>query len=227
MRYSLAVGWAISCLACLCGTSRAATPELFQSHRFNAAMIAYAVNHFIGIGEKASIAELAALATSDANSWLFARPMDGDEMAQRVAWMCLILWPAKPGQVQRPPGYGVLLELDGHLSIKDWPVYPLAWSGHSYFVLGTEYAVGGHPEHPRDYLANCESKGIFRKVPVPVPTRTQAQLDASTLRQSRPWQAGWSFDHAAQSDLELKEWPFIKAQADTIESSQAIHPATD
>ncbi len=200
-------------LACFCGAGHAATPELFRSQRFDAAMIARAANHYVSIGEQASLTELNALASTDTRAPRRSAPLGDDRLAQRVAWMCLILWPARPGQLQRPPTYGVLAGIEGHLSPKDWPLYPLVHSGGSYFVLGTDYMLAGLAEPPRLYLADCASKGVFRRVPVPVPTRAQAQADADALRRSASWQASWF----AFPELESKVWRFIEAQADSIE----------
>src|SRR5207248_2099895 len=71
----------------------------------------------------------------------------------------------------------------------NWPLYPVAASGKSFFVLSEGYSLAGVPEDPKHYLAHCRAEGAFRKHPVPIPTQAEAQRDAKALRQSPPWKA--------------------------------------
>ena len=85
---------------------------------------------------------------------------------------------------------------------------------------GRGYALGGRAEDPKEYIAHCQQNGVFRTIPVKVPTRKQAMKDAADLRQSKArksikWQdlkKGESYGSEAHS------WSFIQNQADAIAS---------
>jgi hypothetical protein len=201
------------------GVGCADTPELFLKHDFSPATLARTANHYIAIGEDAAKRELYELAPDDANPSI--RLANGElsqaDVASRVSWMCLILWPAKEGVVQRPPGYGALPFLDNHMQTPDWPLYPLVSVDASYFVLGDSYLVGGVPESPRHYLSECESRGAFRKEKIVVPTRAEAQSDLLKLRESPAWKKAWASPKPGEKgNPEALIWPFIEAQAKAI-----------
>src|SRR5262245_50195199 len=106
-----------------------------------------------------------------------------------------------------------------HLTMprEKWPVYPLAASGSSYFVLHEGYFVAGSPEPLTRYISYCRTKGKFRTERLPVPTRRQALKDAESLRQSEVWKAIKWKDEGPGTSYELSEekaWDFIKAQAE-------------
>ena len=171
--------------------SYADDPELFGSRHFNAAFIAEAVNHYVLIGEQRTKAELEALSPLAAYGPIsYSRTLTNLEAAERVSWMCLILW---PGKSQLPPLYGGLWDLQGRFDDQQqWPLYPVVQAGSSYFVLSTDYFIAGLAEPPRDYLHRCEARGPFRSETVPVPSRLQAERDLLQLRNSPPWIATWT-----------------------------------
>jgi hypothetical protein len=98
-----------------------------------------------------------------------------------------------------------------------WPLYPVARSGSTYFVLSEGYDLGGVPEDPKAYLKHCQTKGKFRSERIPTPTRSQALKDLEQLRQTEAWKAikwkdsgqGFSYTMSEESI-----WTFIKAQAE-------------
>jgi hypothetical protein len=197
--------------------SQAEVPQLFRDHSFTAAILAQAANHFVALGETAATRELTAL-VSDHD---FKRDNIGKgfSVPERVGWVCRILFQPKANQPLRPPMYGGLGLPFNTMPPTRWPLYPVAASGHSFFVLSEGYMLAGLPEDPKRYLAYCRAEGTFREQRIPVPTRAEAQKDVSALRQSPAWKAikwkdrGQGFSYAMNEE---RTWKFIQAQADSI-----------
>ncbi len=191
-----------------------AVPRLFQQKEFTAASFAEAVNHFVALGEEAAIQKLRGLATDGMAD--FKR---GFSVNERIGWICRVLFEAKTGSL-RPPGFGSLSLPDRTMPAKTWPLYPVALSCSTYFVLSEGYSLDGLDEDPRDYIDHCHRTGVFRKEPVGVPTRAQAVADASALRHSVAWKAIQWKDGGQNWSYALDEewvWSFIQKQAEDIQ----------
>lgn len=190
-----------------------AVPRLFQEREFTAAAFAEAVNHFVALGEDAAVKELRGLASDPATE--IYREFS---FSERVGWMCRVLFQPKSGNL-RPPRFGALLLPYNTMPDKNWPLYPVAASGSTYFVLSEGYLLAGMAEDPKAYIDYCRRTGVFRKKPVHVPTEVQALGDAATLRQSAAWKSikwkdrgqGWNYT----MDEEWT-WEFIQKQAERI-----------
>ena len=196
------------------------TPALFRMREaaISPRMLAEAVNHFVAVGEQATIRELEALAAPP-------KSQDAAEVhreirtRERIGWVCRILYQPKGGKPLRPPMYGAHHLPVKSMPLKDWPLYPVAASGSTYFILSEGYFLAGYPEHPLDYLDYCRREGRFRKDPIPLPTREQAMKDAARLRQSGAWKAIKWLDQGKGARNELVEddtWQFIERQAEAI-----------
>jgi hypothetical protein len=193
-------------------------PRLFQEHAFTAASLADAVNHFVGLGEDAAMRELQEIAQAERED-CYSRGGVYWSMKERVGWMCRILFESKDGRPLREPYFGAL-DLPYHsMPNTSWPLYPVALSGSTYFVLSEGYWLAGVAEDINAYIAYCRQTGAFRRTPVAVPTRAQAMMDAAVLRASPAWQAikwtdsgqGWSY-----TLNEDGSWEFIHNQAAMI-----------
>lgn len=181
---------------------------------FTCATLAEAANHFIDLGEAAAVKELEALAPD--HNWNI---VGGIHWAERVGWVCRILFTPKGKEPLRAPRYGGHTLPDSTMPLASWPLYPVAASGTSYFVLSEGYSLGGRPEDPKAYLAYCRTKGTFRTQRVPVPTRAQALKDVEQLRQSKAWKAiKWS-DRGPNFSYTLPEsgtWDLLRGQAERV-----------
>jgi len=191
-----------------------AVPRLFQERDFTAASFADAVNHFITLGEDAAVQELRGLATDSITD--FKR---GFSVNERIGWMCRVLFEAKTESL-RPPRYGAL-SLPYHNTMPDtsWPLYPVALSGSTYFVLSEGYSLGGKAEDPKAYIEYCRESGVFRKKSVTVPAKAQALRDAAALRQSAAWKVIKWTDSGTNWSYTMHEgsvWDFIQKQAESI-----------
>ena len=199
---------------CVC---HAEIPNLFRERSFNASTIAEAVNYFAALGEDAANIELNKIASEEDLPRVWTSR--GFSRSERVSWICRILFRPKGTAPLRRPWFGALQLPFETMPVSKWPLYPVAASGKSYFVLSEGYAVAGLPEDPKHYIAYCRTTGVFRKHPVTVPTRAQAQKDAIALRQSPAWRAikwkdsGQGFSYAMSEE---KTWKFVRAQADSI-----------
>ena len=101
--------------------------------------------------------------------------------------MCRILFMSRDGKPLRPPFYGALDLPYLTMPLERWPLYPVAQSGATYFVLSEGYSLGGRAEWTSSFLDYCRKTGTFRRKMVMVPSRTRAQSDAARLRLSPAW----------------------------------------
>ena len=193
----------------------AETPKLFREKPFTCAVLAEAANHFVALGEKPAIKELEDL-TSD-----WSKDHRGGDFSknERVAWVCRILFQPKEKEPLRQPAFGGLFLPHNSMPLKTWPLFPVASSGKSYFVLSEGYELAGQPEVPKNYLKYCRTDGKFRTERVPIPTRDQALEDLRELRKSDAWKAikwkdsGPGFSYTFSEDW---AWRFIEGEAEKI-----------
>jgi len=205
------------------GLCHAEVPKLFTEQNFTSVTLVDAVNHFVAIGEDASVKELQGIISSDeANTnWIFSKGFSVDE---RVGWVCRILFEPKGHSPLRAPKYGRLSMPEKYMPISKWPLYPLALSGSTYFVLSENYTADNTPEESGHYLAYCEKNGVFRKTPILLPTKEQAMQDAIAFRQCKSWQAiKWEDDHGFSYPLgERWTWGFIQNQIESLPSEVIV-----
>jgi hypothetical protein len=152
--------------------------HLFEKEAFTSASFADAVNHFAALGEDAAVQQLHGM-VSDAGTQI----MRIVRFELRVAFVCRVLFEPRFENL-RPPAIGQFSLPRQSMPAESWPLYPVALSGSSYFVLTEGFFCAGVPEEPREYIIYCRENGVFRKTPVSVPTRNQALSDAATLRKS-------------------------------------------
>jgi hypothetical protein len=212
------------------GLAHAEVPKLFTQKSFTSANLAEAVNRYVAIGEEASLKEFQLLsAQENASQEIFGGK--GFSVNERISWLCRILYeprelPAlsapKLGVLApptksplRPPKFGMLCLPENSMPANQWPLYPVAFSGSTYLVLKQGYTSSGTPENLTHYLAYCKDNGIFRKIPVEVPTREQAEKDIANFRQSPQWQAiEWQGNDGFKFPMgEQLTWAFIKGQS--------------
>jgi hypothetical protein len=190
-----------------------AVPRLFQEKEFTAASFADAVNHFVALGEDAAIQELRGLATDTLTD--FKRDFSFNT---RIGWMCRVLFETKSESL-RPPGFGALHLPYNTMPDESWPLYPVALSGSTYFVLSEGYSLAGEPEDPKAYIDYCRRTGVFRKKQVKVPTKAEALRDAAALRHSAAWQSIKWKDSGENWSYTMDEgwtWEFIQKQAEGV-----------
>lgn len=193
---------------------RAEMPKLFREGAFTCATLAEAADHYVALGEEVAIKELESLIVD----WL--TDFKGDfSRNERIGWVCRILFQPKGKTPLRPPGFGGHRLPWNSMPLTRWPLYPVAVSGKSFFVLSEGYNLGGSPEDPRHYLKYCRTNGRFRTERVPKPSRLQALKDLGKLHRSEGWKAikwedsGQGFSYAFRED---SAWSFIKAQAEKM-----------
>ena len=199
------------------GTVRAEVPKLFRERAFNCVTLADAVNHFVGLGEDAAVKELEQLSEVEAAEAKKNRGFDtrGFSINERIGWVCRILFEPKDGTYIRAPMFGKLDVPERYMPIAKWPLYPLALSGSTYFVLAESYSNDSHkPEEPKHYIEYCVENGDYRKTPVKIASQAQMLKDAAALRQSAPWQAiRWQDENGDSYPLgEQWTWGFIQKQ---------------
>ena len=205
------------------GLCRAEVPKLFCERNFTSVTLVDAVNHFVAIGEDASVKELGGIISNEAanTNWIFCRTFSVDE---RVGWICRILFEPKGKSPLRAPEYGRLNMPEKFMPIEKWPLYPLALSGSTYFVLGENYTADTTPENAAHYLAYCKKNGVFRKSPVQLSTKEQAMKDAIALRQSESWHTiKWDDDQGFSYPLgERWAWGFMQSQIQSLPSEVIV-----
>jgi hypothetical protein len=197
---------------------RAEPPELLREKPFTCATLAAAVNHYVGLGEAAALKELDGLALD----WRADHRIDREvkfRRNERIGWVCRILFEPKGTDPLWQPAFGALSLPDRTMPLSRWPLYPVAASGSSYFVLSEGYTLGGVPQEMKEYLAYCKANGKFRAKPVETPTRVQALRDADALRASAAWKAiKWTDSGTGFSYFFREEdvWDFIRGQAERM-----------
>src|ERR1700679_1034143 len=84
------------------GISHAEVPKLLTERAFTSATLAEAVNHYVAIGEPATLKELQNCAAEDAahNDWLSNR---GFSVGERIGWICRILYVPQGHSALRAP----------------------------------------------------------------------------------------------------------------------------
>jgi hypothetical protein len=200
------------------GIARADVPKLFSEKEFNCATLADAVNHYVGLGEDAAVKELEQLseveaAEADQNRGFNPR---GFSINERIGWVCRILFTPKNGDYIRAPKFGKLNLPEKYIPIAKWPLYPVALSGTTYFVLGEGYSDDNNtPEEPKHYIEYCRANGNFRSIPLKLAANAQVLQDAAALRQSAPWQSiQWLDDSGYSYPMgEQWTWGFVQKQA--------------
>jgi hypothetical protein len=195
-------------------------PKLFLQDSFNARDLAQAMNYFVALGEERASQKLASLSH---DRWADFRRSGrtGFSRNERIAWVCRILYQPKGNEPLRPPAFGGIASLPNAMPLAEWPLYPLALSGDTYFVLGRGYSLAGRPEFIGSYTFFCRKHGVFRKAPVAVPDKWQALKDFELLTNSKKWKAlVWPLDYDTTGRgvpvLENLALKFIKAQAEGI-----------
>jgi hypothetical protein len=203
------------------GICRAEVPKLFTEKPFNSVTLAEAVNHYVAMGEPASVVELQQLAAQDkADVDFFAN--HGFCLSERISWVCRILYEPRGHSPLRSPKFGILSLPERTMPLEKWPLYPVALSGSTYVVLNQSYTPHGKSENVTHYLQYCKDEGVFRTNPVVVPTREQALQDTLALRQSAPWKAiKWQDDDGFSYPMgESWTWGYIQNQAKFIPVEQ-------
>ena len=199
------------------GFCRADVPKLFCEKSFNSATLAEAVNRYVAIGEAATIKELQQASSQESSHGeIFAGK--GFSINERIGWVCRILYESRGHSPLRAPKFGVLSMPENTMPAEKWPFYPVAFSGSTFVVLKQGYTHKGSPEGLAHYLAYCKNNGVFRKIPIPVPTQDQAEKDVVNLRQSEAWQAiKWEDNNGFSFPMgEQWTWAFIQKQAKAI-----------
>jgi hypothetical protein len=199
-------------------------PRLFRQLDFNSRDLAQAANYFVAMGEERTAKKIASLASEFGSdwwrAWAAANPHATNfSLNSRLSWMCRILYEPKGNEPLRQPLFGALHLPYHSMPLVQWPLYPLAQSGDTYFVLGDGYSLAGHPESMIGYLRYCKANGTFRKKQLPMPDGKQALKDFGALIQSAKWKAikwrdsggGWSYSFSEQAVLGA-----LKSQAEEI-----------
>jgi hypothetical protein len=200
------------------GLAHAEVQKLFLQKSFTSANLAEAVNHYVTIGEASTLKELQDLAAQESPSANENFLGKGFSVTERVGWVCRILYEPKGRSPLRAPRFGDLSLPEKSMPAEKWPLFPVAVSGSTYVVLKQGYTPNGTPEDVAHYLAYCKNNGVFRKTPVEVPTKEQAEEDIENLRHSAEWQAiEWQSSDGNSFPMgEQLTWAFIKGQIKTI-----------
>jgi hypothetical protein len=190
---------------------------LLTQKSFTATDLAEAVNFYVLMGETAALSDFIRLSKRqvDPDPYLSSTGFDVNE---RIGWLCRILYQPHGHSSLRPPKFGILPLPQKTMSPDNWPLFPVALSGSTYFVLKQGYTPDGTPESLTHYLAYCRAHGDFRKSPIVVPTRQQALADAAKLHQSAPWLAiQWYNERDYSFPMgEQLAWSFVQNQGSGI-----------
>ncbi|MBL8515821.1 MAG: hypothetical protein JNM76_02535 [Betaproteobacteria bacterium] len=182
--------------------------DLLEGAPPSPAVIAHAVNGLVARGERDALQHLRA--TGDQ-----ARPRARIRtFEERRFWLLRLLYQPPAGTPLRPPRIGELLLPNAWKSLRAWPMFPLAESGKSWFVLAEGHVLIGKAESYEEYLAYCRAAGRFRSQLLPVPTPAEALADAEALEQAASWLASDQGKIALGND---PFWRAVRAQAERVQ----------
>ncbi len=187
-------------------------PVLFRQKAFNSSTLTDAANHYIKLGEEATIREFKALSQSKPE---FSKGIDVNE---RIGWMCRILFVPKKDSIRQPFFGGLSLPFRT-MPAEKWPLYPIAKSGITYCVLSEGYMLAGQAEPVMDYVSYCRNHGTFRTVALKSPSRKVAIKDLEDLHNSSRWKAiKWQGKGPGYSFFISEKWTWdkISKQASSI-----------
>jgi hypothetical protein len=162
-----------------------AFPSFLEEPSYDAATLALTVNHYIGLGETAALADLRQRAVKIERKAYSSQSLQ----ETRIAHVAHILW-GSSGDALRGRADGAYMDLP-YLSMPPaaWPYYPMVRSGQTFFVMSEFRILAGVAEPIGDYLDYCQREGRFRRSALAVPTRDQAIKDLNALQASPRWRA--------------------------------------
>lgn len=159
------------------------SPFLFAQEVPNSREWAKAANYYISLGEAAGLARLKADATKFENPW-----------STRAAHLCRVLFEGKDGRPLREPALGGLALPYDTMPLSAWPEFPMVVQDGVWFIMAEGYTLAGYPEPYDQYIAYCQANGRYRKLPVKLPTATEAKAAVEALLGSKRWKAiRWSY----------------------------------
>jgi hypothetical protein len=206
-------------------TSRADGPRLFDQREFNCADFAQSVNYYVDLGETAATADFA---MRESGHEKYDRR--GFDLTERICMLCRVLYEPKAAQPLRDAMIGALGLPYMSIQASKWPLFPIATSGKTYFVLSEGRNLVGLAEPLTAYLKYCAEAGRFRITKLKVPTRAEAIDDANHLHSSETWKSlKWKWQGSPGNSYALSEdrtWEYIVRQANAIPVPPS-HPKTD
>jgi hypothetical protein len=201
-------------------TTFAGPPEFMSAPDFSCHSIATAVNYYVDLGERETLIELKALLEDRDPEKVTLGEL---HIQTRVGWICRILFMPKSDEPLRSPRWGSELLPWMSMPLSRWPMYPVAQSGVSFFVLAQARSLEGRPENMIEYLDYCSQFGRFRDKHVTVPNRSTAIADAVALRESNEWKTIKWIDRMGNSSYSFSEphiHEFILSQAEVMRNDQ-------
>jgi len=182
IQYSLATLFVImvSCaLLCWISFVKPSVPRLFTQTDFDTTDLIDAANHFIRLGEARSTNQFEELAAKHQSTEFNIR--------ERIRWVLRIVYSKRnevptmyfpDNPIAEAPSVGM-----PWLSISDeeWPLYPLAKQGKTYFVLYEKNKPPYNMERLEGYLSMYRQVGSFRTERVDQPTAPSQDADAFFL----------------------------------------------
>lgn len=196
---------AILCLTPRVSNAQTEMPDFFTTTKVDAAEFASAVNQFVELGETETVRVLKALRS---------KPFRGKvDLQLRVACICRVLWQNSDDPIPPPTmgmyGGGVSIGSNQSEKLKDWPLFPVAKAGDSYFVVvhGGRGGTGISHRPPSGYLKKCQTSGSFLTEKIAVPSKQDADENASQLRKSARWRKEFS-----DKGDDRKTWKSIESQ---------------
>lgn len=157
-----------------------AVPSIFTDSEVRSAAIARAVNHYVTIGEEATLLEFEKLAQQQAD--FHSR----QEMTMRIGWLLRTLYLPKSDPLRSISIGGLSFP---PIPEEGWPIFPLVKTGDTIVVLCRDLMLAGTPEPLDDYLNYCREHGDFRTSKVPVPDKERARKDIDDFLKSSRWKA--------------------------------------
>lgn len=176
-------------------------PLIFSQKDFDTVVLANAVNHFVELGETAAVEQLKKIASQDFASSKI-------DLTFRVACVSRILWENDEAPIAAPRlgvyGGGISVDRNKQQGLNNWPKYPVAKSGKSFFIV-VHSGRGGTGLGPNGgiakYIDHCQANGTFLATAIPVPNSEESSADLATLLDSERWKNSKGADEKTLKSL--------------------------
>ncbi len=155
------------------------TADEMTAETFNPAKLLTTANKLIALGNEDCYLSLTMYAPATQPRWQYKRD-------NYITWLCLLVYETKTPGSLKIPIFGAP-DFPFPIQTSEWPVFPLAFSDKTPFLLVSGYILGGLALPGSYYVDEYHKNGIFRTRPYPIPTKAEAQKSLDNLLTSQKW----------------------------------------
>jgi hypothetical protein len=163
-----------------------------------------AANALISAGKQTTHELITGLGHGTPQSLTHQDLVERESLNKRLCCLCRLLFTPKSFSAPlRPPKLGTPVNMPyASMGSGTWPDLPFTVISNTPISMNLGYAGSGIAERAKDYLAYCESQGVFRTQPFPQPTYTSVSNSLYQVFHSAAWKSlrwrdsgpGWQYN---------------------------------